>query len=124
MTENYVNKQEFIDLQEKLRQMSKQYVTKEELENVKEKIKQVNEDVKEIKIEMTESGKLLQAIDKKIDIINQKINTSDEIEELKLAPLENRVTALEENQTWMRRTFLGQIIAIIIAAIVFVLKMQ
>lgn len=122
MADLYVSKDEFIDLKEKLRQMSKQYVTKEELDNLKEKVKQVNEDVKEVKIEMAESGKLLQAIDKKIDIINEKINTSDEMEELKIAPLIKRIEKIEEGLKWLSRTLAGSIITVIIGAIVFVIK--
>ena len=104
MTEPYVSKEQFEELQEKLRQMARQYVTKEELQNVKEKIRQVNEDVKEVKTEMIESGKLLQTIDKKIDVINEKINSADEKEALKLEPIDKRISKLEENQSWLRKT--------------------
>lgn len=80
--------------------------------------------VQNIEIEEKENRKLLQAIDKKIDIIDSKIVTADKIEDLKLTPLEKRVTKLEDNQLWLRRTIAGSIIAIIFEAIVFAIKLM
>ena len=42
----------------------------------------LKDEVREIKEEMSINSKLLQSIDKKIDVINEKIITSDKIEDL------------------------------------------
>jgi len=91
------------------------YVSREEFENLKE-------EVKEIKKEMVESSKLLQEIDKKIDVINEKIVLSDKTDDLRIIPLEKRVSNLEDNNKWMRNTILGSIITVVIGAIVYVIK--
>lgn len=80
--------------------------------------------VKNIEIEEKENRKLLQMIDKKIDIIDSKIVTADKIEDLKLTPLEKRVDKLEDSQLWLRRTVVGSVLAIVFEAIVFVIKMM
>lgn len=80
--------------------------------------------VKQIEIEEKENRKLLQAIDKKIDIIDSKIVTADTIEDLKLTPLDKRVSKLEDSQLWLRRTVGGSIIAIVFEAIVFVTRLM
>ena len=95
--------------------MSEEYVSRTEFEQLK---KEVNE----IKQEVAESSKLLQKIDKKIDIIDEKIVTADKIDDLKLTPLEKRVSILEDAQKWLRRTIYGGIITIIIGAIIFTIK--
>ena len=97
--------------------MSDEFVTKKEFDNLKE-------EVKEIKQDMIENQKLLQSIDKKIDVINNKVTTSETIEDLKIKPLEKRVTILEETQSWLRKTVVASVISIIIGAVVFVLKMM
>lgn len=108
--------------------MSEDFVSRTEFE-------QLRSEVNEIKQEMAESSKLLQAIDKKIDVINEKIITADKIDELKFAPLnqktdtlEEKIKALEEKQTWLRRalftTIGGSITTIVIGAIVYVIKMM
>ena len=84
----------------------------------------LKEEVNAIKKDMAESQKLLQAIDKKIDIINEKVITSDKIDELKLNPLEKRVDKLEDSQVWLRRTLIGEVIAIIGGAIIYVLQIM
>lgn len=90
--------------------MTEEYVSKHEFDNLKE-------EVNTIKKEMAENQKLLQAIDKKIDIISEKISNADRTEELKLQPLEQRVKKLEENHSWMSKTVAGTIIALIIKVI-------
>ena len=95
--------------------MVEEYVSRNEFEQLKE-------EVCEIKQEMAESSKILQAIDKKIDVIDAKIVTADKIDDLKLTPLEKRVSTLEESQKWLRTTVIGGIITVVIAAIVHVLK--
>ena len=85
---------------------------------------QLKEEVNDIKKEMAESQKLLLAIDKKIDIINEKIMTSDKVETLRLQPLEKRVDTLEDNQKWLRRTVIGAVLSIVGEAVVFVIQMM
>lgn len=96
---------------------------------------QLKEEVKAIKNEMAESSKILQAIDKKIDVIDAKMVTSGEIEALKLKPLEQQVealkeeiTTLKENSKWLKRTLFttigGGLFAIILEVIVYVVKIK
>lgn len=95
--------------------MSENYVTREEFENLKE-------EVKEMKQCYTQNSHILQDIDKKVDVINQKILTAEKMDNLRLEPLEQRVNKIEEGTIWLRRTFLGQIAAIIVSAVLFVTK--
>lgn len=94
-----------------------EFVTKTEFNNLKEEVNTIKQD-------LDESQKLLVLIDKKIDVISEKIISNDKIEDLKLTPLEKRVTKLEDSQLWLRRTIAGSIIAIIFEAIVFVIKLM
>lgn len=102
--------------------MPDNYVSREEFENLKEKVDTLENEV-------NESKKLLQTIDKKIDIINEKIVNNDKVDELKLEAVEQKVEAvetrvnnLEENKKWIRNTIKTAIISIVIGAIVFVIK--
>lgn len=97
--------------------MSEEFVSKTEFNLLKD-------EVNEIKKEMAESQKLLLAIDKKIDIINEKIVTSDKIDKLQFTPLEKRVENLEDSQKWLRRTLIGEILAIISGAVVYVIQIM
>ena len=97
--------------------MEKEFVDRSEFNQLKE-------EVNDIRKEMLESQKLLMAIDKKIDIINEKVLTSDKIETLRLQPLERRVDTLEDNQKWLRRTIIGAVLSIIGEAIVFVIQLM
>lgn len=97
--------------------MDEEFVTKKEFDNLKE-------EVKEIKQEMVENQKLLQSIDKKIDVINSKVTTSETIEDLKISPLKKRVEILEQNQDWIRKAVISSIISIIVGAVIFVIKMM
>lgn len=84
----------------------------------------LKEEVKEIKQDMLESNKILQNIDKKIDVINEKIANSGTITTLRIEPLENRVTKLEDSQLWLRRAVISGVFAIISEAIVFIIKLM
>ena len=97
--------------------MSEEFVTRTEFNNLKN-------EVNEIKQEVAESSKLLTQIDKKLDVIDNKIVTADKIDDLKLTPLEKRVSTLEDTQKWLRRTIFGGIVTIITGVIVFVVKMM
>lgn len=91
------------------------YVSRTEFNSLKDEVKAIEQ-------EMAESSKLLQAIDKKIDVIDAKIVTAKEIDDLKLTPLEKRVGILEDSEKWTRRTLFSSIVTIIVGAIVFVIK--
>jgi len=97
--------------------MSDEFVTKKEFDNLKE-------EVKDMRNEMLEDRKLLQNIDKKIDVINSKVTTSETIEDLKFKPLEKRVSNIEATQDWLRKSVIGSIITIIVGAVIFVIKMM
>lgn len=85
--------------------MTEDYVSREEFENLKEKVIILEK-------ELSESKKLLQAIDKKIDIINEKIITADKIDDLKFNPIEKRVKQLEDDQSWLWKTIIATIIGL------------
>lgn len=89
---------------------NKECVSREEFENLKK-------DVEKLEGNLVESEKLLQNIDKKIDVINEKITTADKIENLKYNPLESRIKKLEESGTWLWRTVGATIIGIAIKII-------
>lgn len=89
-----------------------------------EEFNALKDEVQEIKTDLMQSEKLLQLIDKKIDVINEKLTSSDTINELKIKPLEKRVENLEDSQIWLRRAVLGGAIALIGEAIIFVIKLM
>jgi hypothetical protein len=91
------------------------FVKREEFENLKEKVLKMQE-------ELTENKKLLQQIDKKIDIIGEKIISADKIEELKFKPLESKLNKVESNQDWLWKTVLGSILALAIKIIFDITK--
>ena len=69
-----------------------QYVNKTEFNKLEKKVEKLEE-------EFDNSRELIQGIDKKVDIIVEKVGSSKEIEDLKMQPLIDRVTRLEqENQ--------------------------
>ena len=78
---------------------------------------QLKEEVNEIKQEMSESSKLLISIERKIDVINQKLTSAEEINILKLSPIENRITKLENGISWLWKLCAGAVITGVISAI-------
>ena len=83
----------------------------------------LKEEVNAIKKDLAESQKLLTQIDKKLDVINEKIITSDKIDELKLAPLEKRVSTLEENHKFLKNTIIATVIGIVVKLIFDISKL-
>ena len=73
------------------------YVSREEFVSLKEEVQSLKEEISEYK-------KLLIKIDKKCDVITEKIANGEKMDELKLQPLEKRVTKLEENHSWLSKT--------------------
>lgn len=87
--------------------MAEDCVKREEFENLKK-------EVDNIKIDMSDSKKLLQAIDKKIDIIDQKLASAEEIDNLKLTPMQRELDEIKDNNKWLWRTIIGTIITVAI----------
>ena len=83
------------------------YVDRKEFELLKE-------EVKEIKTEMTKNATLLYNIDKKLDVINEKILSTTQMEELKLKPLTDKVEKVESNQSWLWKSVIGTILGLAI----------
>ena len=90
--------------------MSEDFVSRNEFNGLKQ-------EVQELKEEFSEYNGLLHQIERKIDVIAEKLNTADEITILKLQPLEKRVTKLEENHSWLSKTVAATIIGIVIKLI-------
>lgn len=96
---------------------NQEFVSKTEFNLLKEEVKELKEDV-------DDSKSIIQSIDKKVDIIIEKVINSKETEDLKLAPIKDRVGKLEDSQRFLRRTVWSAIIGIIIEAIIFIIKMM
>lgn len=77
----------------------------------------LRKDVDKIKEEMSESSKTLQAIERKIDVITERLGSSDKIDELKINPLEKRITKLEDNQTWLWRAFGTALVGVLVKVV-------
>ena len=91
--------------------MSEEFVSRNEFNNLKN-------EVQEIKEEVTEYRSLLQQIDKKIDVIGEKIANGEKIDELKIQPIEKRIQKLEDNQGWLWKLCASIIITGIIGAVI------
>ena len=77
--------------------MSEDFVSRNEFNGLKQEVQELKEEVNEYKA-------ILMQIDKKCDVITEKIANGEKIDELKLQPLEKRVTKLEENHSWLSKT--------------------
>lgn len=95
--------------------MSESFVSREEFNSLKQ-------EVQSLKTEMDENKKLLVAIDKKIDVITERISNADKIDELTLKPLNKRVSDLEESYKWLQRTVGATLIGIAIKIFIEVSK--
>ena len=82
----------------------------------------LKEEVRQLKKEIDANKDIIQSIDKKVDIIMEKVTNSRETEDLKLDPIKEKVAKIEESQRWLRRTLISEMIGIVIAAILFVIK--
>ena len=80
-------------------------VSREEFENLKS-------EVDHIKIEINKSMELLQAIDKKVDVISQRLVSAEKIENLRLDPMQKEIAEIKDNNKWLWRTMVGAIITI------------
>lgn len=91
--------------------MSEEYISRNEFNGLKQ-------EVQELKIEVNEYKGILTQIDKKIDVIGEKIANGEKIDELKIQPIEKRIQKLEDNQGWLWRLCASIIITGIIGAII------
>lgn len=96
--------------------MADEYVTRTEFDSLKE-------DVKEIKKDRIEDQKLWQAMDKKLDVINEKISNSEKVENLRIEQVENDVKKMQGNQEWLWRAVGTTVIGIVIKIIFDVSKL-
>ena len=96
---------------------NEEYVNKSEFNLLKE-------EVRDLKKELDDSKNIIQSIDKKVDIIMEKVVNSKETEDLKLTPIKERVVKIEDNQRWLRRTVISELVGIIGGVIIFVIKMM
>jgi hypothetical protein len=83
--------------------MTNEVVSRKEFEKLEQKVDR-------IEATQAEDVKILQAIDKKVDVITEKIMSAGQIEDLKLEPINKRVTELEESKKWLWRTVAGALI--------------
>jgi len=95
--------------------MAEEFVSKKEFDNLEKKVNKIEE-------ELDNSSKLLNVIDKKVDGILIKLEDNNKIDDLTLKPLNERVTKLEGNQTWLWRTIGATVIGIVIKIIFDVSK--
>lgn len=91
--------------------MSEEFVSRNEFNSLKQ-------EVQELKIEVNEYKSILTQIDKKIDVIGEKIANGEKIDELKIQPIEKRLQQLEDNQGWLWKLCASIIITGIIGAVV------
>lgn len=77
----------------------------------------LKDEVNEIKKDMVENQKILQAIDKKLDVIGEKISHSEEVDNIRLEQIEKRIKKIEDSQDWLWKTVVGTVIGIVIKII-------
>lgn len=99
-----------------------EFVSREEFENLKS-------EVAEIKEEMSKSGELLKNIDKRTDIILEKLDNFNKVSSMQIEPLKKDITKntedikeIKSNNQWLWRTSLGTIIGIVIKIVFDVYK--
>lgn len=87
------------------------FVSRTEFENLKK-------EVADIKTELNKNTEILSKIDKKVTIISEKLDTSDEITVLKIKPIEDRVVKIENNISWLWKLCASIIVTGIIGAVI------
>lgn len=91
------------------------YVNREEFEALKEKVNKIENDAEQ-------ASKLLIEIDKKVDGILIKLSDNETVNELTIKPINERIKKIEDNQKWLWRTIAGSIITIILNLIANFIK--
>ena len=94
-----------------------EFVSREEFENLKA-------EVAEIKDEMGKTGELLKNIDKRTDIILEKLDNFSTVYNMRIEPLKKDISKntedikeIKSNNQWLWRTSLGIILSIVIKII-------
>lgn len=85
--------------------MEKQCVSREEFENLRA-------EVENVKLEMNKSWDLLQIVDKKIDVISEKLVSAERIHTLSLNPMQKQLDEIKDSNKWLWRSIIGTIITI------------
>lgn len=96
--------------------MAEEFVSRVEFDLLKQEVKEIKED-------MVESKDILQKIDKKLEIIEEKITHNGEVDKLKLDTFDSRLKKIEGSQEWLWKTVIGTVIGIVIKIIFDVSKM-
>ena len=109
--------------------MSEEFVSRNEFNNLKQ-------EVQEIKIEMNENKKILQAISRKCDVITERLENTSKISDLQNENIETRITSklepikkdieknkeeideIKDNMRWLWRLCASIIITGIVGAII------
>lgn len=91
--------------------MEKKEVSREEFDALVEKVNKLEKITDDQTL-------LLQEIDKKLDVITEKLSSSKTIEELKIKPIEEKVNKIEDNNRWLWRTIVGVIVGILINGVI------
>lgn len=91
--------------------MPENFVSRNEFNSLKQEVQELKEEINEYK-------QLLTQIDKKCDVITEKIANGEKMDELKLQSFEKRITKLEENQSWLWKLCASIIITGIIGAVI------
>ena len=87
-----------------------EFVKKEEFNNLKQEVEKIKE-------EIIENARTLQSIDKKIDVITERLINADKIDDLKLTPLEKRLSKVEDNQGWLWKAFGTALIGVLVKVV-------
>lgn len=90
--------------------MAEEFVERKEFNDLKNEVNKIRED-------MVETAKTLSSIDKKIDVITERLVSSDKIDELKLNPIEKRLSKLEDSNTWVWRAFGAALIGVLVKVV-------
>ena len=91
--------------------MEKKEVSREEFDALVEKVNKL-ERITDVQTD------LLQEIDKKLDVITEKLSNAEERENLKIKPIEDRVEKMEDSNKWLWRTIVGAIIGLLVDGII------
>ena len=94
-----------------------EFVGREEFENLKTEVAEIKED-------LSKSSELLINIDKKTDIIFEKLDNFDKVSTMQIEPLKKDISKntedikeIKSNNQWLWRTSLGIILSIVIKII-------
>lgn len=90
--------------------MAEGYVGKEEFNNLVKRVDKMEEKTEKIQ-------DLMIKVDKKTDVILEKVANSNNFEDLKLQPVVKRIEDLEDNQRYVRRQLFSTIVTVIITLI-------